>query len=542
MPALIPRPAVAHRGPGALRPPAGTPWRISASAPGFRTAAETVRDLLAPHLGGRLSVRGGADQAHGPVLLLTDEDAPDEPRRPVGVAPIGESAPPDESYALTVDDTGIVCRARTPAGALRAATAAAQLLITTPPGEPLPHQQLRDGPHFAWRGLMLDPARTFLPPADLRRLIDVAALYRLNVLHLHLTDNEGWRLQIPGLPGLTPQRSGRDRDYYTVDEYRDLQSYAAARHITLIPEIDLPGHCAALRRALPGLPPAPAPEGLRGRFPFTPPLDLADGATRAAVSTVLAEVCALTDGPFVHIGGDEALGITDTAFAHAVTELRSLVREFGKRPVAWQEASRAGIEPGDILQHWVDVAMMDLPDTPEELRASPHLAASGHGLEFFGALKRFFGPTDHDVRRILDGGGQVLLSPQSHLYLDRRYAPETLPDELRPTLGDLGFATYRPRSTAYTAQWDPAAHGIPADRVAGVEATLFAEEMTGFEDISTLLLPRLAGVAEVAWSGRAPLWSDHRDRLAAHARWWAERGLPYAPTTDVPWTGEHARR
>ncbi|MER5441598.1 family 20 glycosylhydrolase [Streptomyces sp. NPDC002790] len=529
MSALIPGPADARMGPGLLCPPIGAPWRVRSATREFASAAETVRELLAPHLGARVSA---AAPPTGPALTLTDQDAPAAPRRTFGVAPTGESEPPDESYALDVDDAGVVCRARTPAGALRGGVAAAQLLLTE---THLPHRRMRDGPHFAWRGLMLDPARTFLSPDELRRLIDVAALYRLNVVHVHLTDNEGWRLQIPSLPALTSQGSAGKREFYTVAEYRDLQSYAAARHITLIPEIDLPGHCAALRRALPDLPPAPAPEGLRGRYSYTPPLDLADDTTRTTVSAVLAEVCALTDGPFVHVGGDEALGITADSFSHAVTELRETIRKFGKKPVCWQEASRAGLAPGDVLQHWVDVEMMDLPDTPDELAARPDLASTGHGVEVFRALKRFFGPSDHDVRRILDGGGQILLSPQSHLYLDRRYAPETLPEDVRAAVADVGFATYRPRSTEYAAQWSPDLHGIPADRVAGVEATLFAEQLTGFEDISTLLLPRLAGVAEVAWTGRAPDWSEFRGRLAAHARWWAERGLPYAATTDVPW-------
>ncbi|WP_239481888.1 family 20 glycosylhydrolase [Streptomyces sp. CS014] len=156
----------------------------------------------------------------------------------------------------------------------------------------------------------------------------------------------------------------------------ELQAYAAERFVTLVPEIDLPAHCAILREALPGLPDAPAPEGLAGRFPFVPPVDLADPATAKAVATILDDVCRLTDGPFVHIGGDAAVGATEDSFVRSIRELRSLVRGFGKRPVGWQESSRAGIGPEDIAQFWVDVPMIDLPDTAEELAARPELLAA----------------------------------------------------------------------------------------------------------------------------------------------------------------------
>lgn len=507
------------------------PWHIRAD-PALLHVADAVGELLAPHLGSRLLPMG--DPGDGLVLRITDNDAPPATRRTIGVAPAGGAEPVDESYGLSVHAQGITCRARTPEGAFRAATTAAQLLITAGPEGRLPRQRLDDAPHYAWRGLMLDPARSFLTPDEVRRVIDLAALYKLNVLHLHLTDNEGWRLEIPSTPLLTSHQKGT-KSFYTVEDYRSLQDYAARRHVTVIPEIDLPGHCAALRAALPTLPPAPAPEGLAGRFPFTPPLDLTDAATHAAVSAVLADVCALTDGSFVHVGADEALGATEECFAASVRELRDLVRKFGKSPVAWQESSRAGLAPGDIVQFWVDVEMMDLPDTPQELAERPELLDAGYSLDIIRALKQFFAPTDHDVERILAGGGRVLLSPQSHLYLDRPYDPGITPPESAEQVTQVAFPGYRPRDIRHASGWDPAVHAIPEDRIAGVEATLFAERLRGIDDVTTFLLPRLGSVAEAAWSGRAPQWEDYRMRLGRHARMWRERGLPYFPATDVPW-------
>ncbi|MFE6753757.1 family 20 glycosylhydrolase [Streptomyces sp. NPDC057684] len=554
MNAVIPSPTeqAAQGGAGSLA--AAGPWRVRADR-SLSEVADTVRALLAPHLGARL-LPDGDPREHSSEIVLTLHSTGVPLARTVGVAPAGTAEPTDEAYALTVGADGITCRARTPEGVFRAAASAAQLLLTTPPDGAIEALQLRDAPHYAWRGLMIDPARSFVTPDEVRRVVDLAALYKLNVLHLHLTDNEGWRLAVPSLPALTagadtsgpdvsdpdvsdPGASDPDAStaaaFYSADEYRDLQAYATRHFVTIVPEIDLPGHCATLRAALPDLPPAPAPEGLADRFPFVPPLDLADAATHSAVSAVLADVCALTDGPFVHIGCDEAVGITADAFKVAVRELRGLTRKFGKRPVAWQEASRAGSGPEDIAQFWVDVPMMDLPGSAEELAARPELAASGMTMEIASALRTFFAPSDHDVERVLAGGGRLLLSPQSHLYLDRRYAPEVTPPAQAEAAARLGFPHYLPRDVRHTASWDPASHGIPDESVAGVEATLFGETLRGIDDLTTLLLPRLGSVAETAWSGRPPLWAEYRGRIARHAPLWRERGLVHFAAEDVPW-------
>ncbi|MGD9485755.1 family 20 glycosylhydrolase [Streptomyces sp. TRM70308] len=538
MDAVIPHPARRTAAADGTLPVAG-PWRVRTADDRLAPVAETVRALLEPHRCGPPPPHGPDDGTPGPALTLALDEAPPAPhRRPVGLPPSGAPCPPDESYRLTVTGRGISCRAATAEGVFRAATTALQLIAAST--GPIPYQEITDAPHYAWRGLLVDPARGYLTPDELRRVIDLAALYKLNVLHLHLTDNEGWRLHLPALPELTAAGNAAtgdasaSRDFYTAEDYRALQRYAAERFVTVVPEIDLPGHCAALRAARPGLPPAPAPKGLTGRFPFVPPLDLADPATRETVATILAEVCRLTTGPFVHVGGDETFGMTEDSFVLAVRELRALVRASGKRPLAWQESSRAGITGDDVVQFWVDVPMMDLPDTQEELARRPELLAAGHTLELIRALKTFFAPSDHDVARTVEGGGRVLLSPQSHLYLDRPYTPDVAPPA-QSAAARLGFPAYRPRGVRHTAEWEPASHKIPEERIAGVEATLFGESVGGIDDLTTLLLPRLASVAETAWTGRAPRWEEHRTRLARHGRLWRERGLTYLASTEIPW-------
>ncbi|MFE9249176.1 family 20 glycosylhydrolase [Streptomyces sp. NPDC007088] len=545
MPAVRPAPLIPSTGPCETVGAGGTvpvrgPWRLRTADPELVPLARTLHTLLAPHLGDRLlpfgqggEVRGG-EPAEALELTFALGDT-SYGATPHGVSPAGLDTPADESYRLTVDGSGVHCHAATTQGLFRAGTTALQLLSTAGPEDAddsvLGHHVRTDAPHYAWRGLMVDPARGFLSPAELRRIIDLAALYKFNVLHLHLTDNEGWRLELPTLPELTADGS----EHYTAREYTELQRYAAERFLTVVPEIDLPGHCGTLRAAVPGLPAAPCPPELSGRFPFVAPLDLQDERTHALVDTVFAQLSALTDGPWVHIGGDEAVGMTADSFAEAVRALRASVRAHGKRPLGWQESSRAGIGPEDLAQFWVDVPMMELPADQAALDARPELLALGQTMGFIEALRRFFASADEDLERILSGGGKVLLSPQSHLYLDRPYAPAIVPPQQAEDAARLGFPSYPARSVAYTAAWDPSAHGVPEESVAGVEATVFGESVRGLADLTFLLLPRLASVAETAWTGRAPQWEEYRERLAGHGRLWRERGLTHLEGTEIAW-------
>jgi hexosaminidase len=446
----------------------------------------------------------------------------DVPRQPsaVGLSPSGVDRP-DECFQLTVGPDLIAGRARTAEGLFRARTAALHLVNE----DLLEPRIIDDAPHYAWRGLLIDAARHFWTPAELRQVIDLAALYHLNVLHLHLTDHEGWRIEIAGRPALTVEGP-----CYTAAEYQALQDYAAERFVTIVPEIDLPGHTGAALRAYPDLGTLPRPASLPTGVPFTPPLDLDDQRSRAFVTEVLAELARLTAGPYLHIGGDEALGSSGEAFATAIRFAREAVRAAGKRPLGWQEAARAGIEPGDIGQWWVDPAMMDLPATDAELAQRPELVEAGFTPDLVRALIRYFAPTAHDLGRIVAGGGRVLLSPQSHLYLDRPYAAAVLPEGAKK----LGFA-YRPRTVEYSAGWDPGAYGLAPENVAGVEAALWSEGLASFDDLTSMLLPRLVGIADAAWTGTAPSWPEFRRRLGAQAPLWRERGLTATLSTEVDW-------
>jgi hexosaminidase len=535
---VIPRPARCFVGSGSS--PVGGRWSIAYADPRLHQVARTARALIAPHCPGleeqaRFEAGGEPEPAGTVRRLRFTLAAPDEwPARPraLGEDPSGDPKR-GEGYCLAVDASGITCSAPTARGLMRAAASAAQLLGTTVGGE-LAHQVLDDAPRFAWRGLMVDPARCFLTTDDLRRLIDLAALYKLNVLHLHLTDNEAWRVEVPGWPRLTDLA---DDGWYGLAEFRELQRYAADRYVTVVPEVDLPGHCAAAVRAYPELGTVPAPASLPAAVAaaLARPLDPGDAFSRRFIEEVYAAISAETQGRYVHIGGDEVFGMAAAPFAAAVRLARTAVRAAGREPVGWQEAARAGSGPGDVSQFWVDARMADLPTTREEYEARPEFAAAGLTMDIVRRLAAHMEPAGEDLVRAVEGGGSVLLSPQSHLYLDRPYDPVEVPAPHRDRVRRLGFPTYRPQSIREAAGWNPADHGVAEARVAGVEATLFGSTLRSFEDACTLLLPRLPGVAEAAWAGSLSPWPEYRLRLGAHAALWRKRDLPYLSAAGVDW-------
>ncbi|ATL67209.1 family 20 glycosylhydrolase [Nocardia terpenica] len=444
------------------------------------------------------------------------------PRRPdvIGIAPSGDV---DECYRIAVDGDTVTCRARTNAGVARA-EAAVRLLAAE--GE-LRDGVVDEGPRYAWRGLMVDCARRFWSVEELRRIVDLCALYRLNVLHLHLTDDQGWRIEIPGWPRLTEAGA----EYYSAAEFLDLQAYAATRFVTVVPEIDLPGHCGSAVRACPELRTLAAPTGLPESVPFAAPLDPYDPVTRSFITDVFDGLAKLTTGPYLHIGADEALGMDAAAFSEAVRLARRTVRAAGKRPIGWQESSRAGIEAEDIVQWWVDLAMLQIPDTAAEFERLWDDPPPGFSFEIVRQLAHLYAPTDHDVARTIAGGGRILLSPMSHLYLDRPYPAAIVPPDHRPR----GLSIYPPRTVAEIAAWDPSCYDLPPDRIVGVEAALWSETLTDFDDLTTMLLPRLAAIADTAWTGTPAPWPRLRDRLAGHAALWRSLGLAAMLTTEVDW-------
>ena len=437
---------------------------------------------------------------------------------PLGLAPAGEF-PDDERYSLTVDASQVLLRAAAPAGVARGLTTLTQLTATRDHSDTevlLPGARIIDAPRYYWRGLSLDLARRFFTPGEVRRVIDLLALYKLNVLHMHLTDDQGWRLPVGRTEG-----PGPDAAFYTAEDLRALVAYAADRFVTVVPEVDMPGHASALVRMHPelssGRNDVEFPPGTARRAVW---LDPELPATFPLVKDVLTGVAEIFPGPWLHFGGDEPWGMPHDLYVSYVRNVRELVPWVGKLPIGWQESARAGLDASDIVQYWLSgIALAE--SLPAELRArnDADLALA-----------------PRDVETAITAKAPVIVSPQSHCYLDVPYAEPSADPAQADRQGRVGNRLYAPMTVAASFDWDPAkALGAAgAAQVAGVEAAIWAETISDFDDLTFQLLPGLVGDAGQAWS--APqTWAEHRDRLARHARLWEQDDLTYFRSASVNW-------
>jgi hexosaminidase len=367
----------------------------------------------------------------------------------------------------------------------------------------VPTGRIVDRPRFAWRGAMLDVARHFFTVHEVKQYIDVLALYKLNVLHLHLSDDQGWRIQIDSWPKLatvggSTQVGGGPGGYYTKADYADIVRYAQDRFVTVVPEIDMPGHTNAAIAAYPELGCSRPMPGFHGD---TQPPGVYTGirvgwsalcpdkeVTYRFVDDVLRELAELTPGPYLHIGGDEVEALTNEQYARFMERVQEIVARHGKTAVGWQEVGKARLRPTTISQQWrADTALL--------------------------ALRQ---------------GAKLILSPGPRAYLDMKYTPAT-------ELG-LRWAGFIDLRTAY--EWDPVTFlsGVPQQAVAGVEAPLWSETVKNITAAQYLAIPRLPAIAEVGWSPpSARNWESFRRRIAAHAPRWRLLGVNYHPSPQVPW-------
>jgi hexosaminidase len=346
---------------------------------------------------------------------------------------------------------------------------------------------------------MLDVARHFFSVADVKRYIDLLALYKLNRLHLHLADDQGWRLEIKSWPDLTriggsTAVNGEGGGFYTQAEYVDLVAYAAERFITIVPEIDLPGHTNSVLASYPELNcdgvARPLFTGIEVGFSS---LCIDKELTYTFLDDVLRELAEITPGPYLHIGGDEAWSTPADAYVRFMTRTQPIVHKYGKRVVGWEELGQAPLLPGTLVQLW----------NSEPARMVHTLAAVAQGAK-------------------------VIVSPASRSYLDMKYTPDT-------PLG-LQWAGLVEVRDAY--DWEPTAflEGVGEEQVVGVEAPLWAETLRTFDEITFMAFPRLPGIAEIGWSppaGRS--WDEYRTRLASHAPLWAALGVNYYRSAQVDW-------
>lgn len=368
-------------GASALAAPAGDlplmPWPAQVERPTTQGALVLSNDISVSVSGDDLG--DAVSRLRQRIALQTgwtlrpQADKPEKPTVRIAIAnkvkpqPLPDS---DESYTLTVDENGVNISANTRFGALRAMETLLQLVQNGAENTSLPWVTIKDSPRFPWRGLLLDSARHFIPLADIKRQIDGMAAAKLNVLHWHLTDDQGWRFASARYPKLTQLAS--DGLFYTPEQMREIVRYATARGIRVVPEIDMPGHASAVAVAYPELMSAPGPYEMERHWGVLKPvLDPTKAATYAFAEAMVSELAAIFPDPYLHIGGDE---VDDTqwkenkaiqqfmrdntlADSHALQayfnrRLETILEKHHRQMVGWDEIYHPDLPKSIVIQSW----------------------------------------------------------------------------------------------------------------------------------------------------------------------------------------------
>ncbi|WP_020389563.1 family 20 glycosylhydrolase [Kribbella catacumbae] len=425
---------------------------------------------------------------------------------PAAAYTVDGRAPTAESYVLDVTGAGVTITARTAHGAFNGVQTLRQLLpawaeSATPvrTGWQVRPIHIEDAPRFSYRGVMLDVARSFQEVDEVKHYIDVLSAMKMNVLHLHLADDQGWRIEITnngkaaGDPidysaltresGITAmnqqgyrQELGRT-GYYTQAQYRDIVAYAQKRHVTVVPEVDIPGHTNAALHAIPQL---NTDRSLPARNPQTgvvdwngtgnvgySALDEKHELSYTFVAHVFKQLAAMTGGPYVHLGGDESHAMGHTRYVEFVRRaVPVLQRATGVGTMGWTEYAEAGLAQGpgywngSVVQYWV---------------------GSGDW-----------------VRDFVSKGGKAVVSAAGGSYLDQKYNSATPIGLTWACSGTCDFQKYY--------SWDPTttiSGGVPESGILGVEGPLWSETVRGGDQAGFLTMPRAAAILETGWTPAA---------------------------------------
>ena len=495
MPVIIPRPMKMEGKKGFFTFTSAT--RIVAE-PGLAAAAEFLASRLRPATGFPLPIeKGGVGNApSGCVLLSGSRD--------------GGWNPGDEGYELETGPEGIALRASAAAGAFYGAQTIRQLL----PLEiektkrvrgvawKVPSGSISDAPRYPWRGLLLDSCRHFMTKKFVKRYIDLLAYHKLNRLHWHLTEDQGWRLEVDKYPELTQigawreGKGGKYGGFYTKADVREIVEYAAGRHVMVVPEIEMPGHCQSALAAYPELSCTGGPFKVGTEWGVYKDVYCAgNDAVFGFLENVLSEVLELFPAPYVHIGADEVPkdrwkacpkcqerirneGLRDE-FAlqtYFVARIAKFIQARGKKVICWDEVLEGGAPPGVIVQAW-----------------------RGH----------------EPGARAVEAGSEVIVSPYTHVYLD--YGVDY--NGLRKVLS-----------------FDPVPAGLSPEgsaHIIGTEGLIWTEGAPQ-HTVDSKVFPRLGGVAEVAWSpvlGKD--WPEFSARSRAHCERLRLMGVDVGPADEA---------
>ena len=491
---IVPRPAEVEELPGSFRLTSRTPVVITDER--LRTPAEIFARAVGKLTGAEPAVTA-ASEKHAVTLQLQP----------------GYEA---EEYLLEVGRQRITVTASTPQAVLHGLRSLQQLVA----GGEIPACVVRDKPTFAYRGAMLDVCRHFFPVEDVKTYIDILSLHKINKFHWHLTDDQGWRIEIKKYPELTRVGSVRGETlighhhtsseydktphggYYTQKQIREIVKYAADRYITVIPEIELPGHAVAALTSYPWLGCKGEGYEVRRRWGISKEVFCPGKETTFEfLQNVFAEVLELFPSEFIHIGGDECPkdswkqcplcqerirteGLKDEfeLQSYTVRRMEKWLREHGRKIIGWDEILEGGVSPTATVMSW---------------------RGSKGGI---AAAK---------------AGNHVIMAPNVHCYLDY-YQTKT------PTKEPMAIGGYVPMRKVY--ELDPYDQLTPGERayILGVQGNLWTEYIATFPHLKHMLLPRLAAIAEVGWSYDRKDFDDFKHRMNSLRKCYDAAGLNYA--------------
>jgi hexosaminidase len=509
-PTLIPYPVKLEVRPGAFRF-ADKP-RILVNAPA-RPTGEYLSDVLASELAVRLPVaeESTVSVSTGNISVHITSDAE-----------LGE-----EGYRMDVEPTAVRISAATAAGAFYGVQTLRQLIATerdlssntSAVQQTISCLHIEDQPRFHWRGLLLDASRHFFTVQEIERFLDLMAMYKFNTFHWHLTDDQGWRIEIKKYPRLTEVGAWRDDGpgkkyggFYTQEQIRSVVAYAAARHITIVPEIEMPGHCQAALAAYPELSCSGGPFAVGTRWGIYKDVYCAGkDQTFEFLENVLTEVMVLFPSSTIHIGGDEcpkdrwkacpdcqarikSEGLKDEQGlqSYFIKRIDAFVATKGRRIIGWDEILEGGLVPGAAVMSWHGTA------------GAVAAATANHA---------------------------VVLSPTSNCYFDY---PQSFPSNKTKATG-----SYLPIEKVYSFNPMPAQLSPEyAAHVLGAQGNLWTEHIENALRLDYMAFPRACALAEVVWSpADHRTWDDFHRRLtqqlklldALHVNYYKE-SQPEAPS------------
>jgi hexosaminidase len=485
---VVPAPASVTPGGAPYRITRDTVIRVPDSSEAHRVGTY-LADILRPSTGYPLPV---TMHGHGGIQLR------------LAAGPFGA-----EGYRLDSGRGGVTITAARSAGLFHGVQTLRQLLpaaVEKDSVQPGPWLvaggTISDSPRYAYRGAMLDVSRHFFTVAQVKRYIDELALYKVNKLHLHLSDDQGWRIAIDSWPRLatyggSTEVGGGTGGYYTKADYQEIVRYAASRYLEVVPEIDMPGHTNAALASYADLNcDGVAPPLYTGTDVGFSSLCVGKDLTYDFVDDVIRELAAITPGRYLHIGGDEAHSTSHEDYVKFMDRVQPIVAKYGKTVIAWHQLTGAHPAKGALAQYW------GLDDTDAAEKAQ--------------------------VAKAAQNGTGLILSPADRSYLDMKYTEDT------PLGQDWAGLVEVQRSY----DWDPGNYlaGAPSSAVKGVEAPLWTETIVTNADIDYMTFPRLPGVAELGWSPASTHeWDAYKVRLAAQGPRWEALGIGYYRSPQVPW-------